>query len=382
MVWSYEGRELGTAEEWAFKSRTHTGQIRHVDTTNGTLTVDLIGSRERYTVDIPVQGLSFRGLASSWQRHMPQEGDFVEIGFGPSNRAYAVRVTTFLQQRSSGGYKLFADRAAQDAAFGRAFIPLDEGEFDLRSAGSSGYYFSNTGHATVFAGAVAVELDKLRNESVGTGNLWIRSGDGTEVRYGDVKRLLPGQFLETPVATNPAVAAAPKEWSVEVGKATLAATLLFYTETAGDVRDALGEPVPQGGTGQPLRYERTLYDPTGTSEILSVEVDVLGNVRVTQADTATLGGLDVSLGQAAPLSVAAGRVAVSARTGNIGLTAAGQVQLAGGGGTASDGVVLGSALSLYLTTQLSVLTAFGPSGPAIVPLVPGTQYSATVRAGV
>jgi len=87
-------------------------------------------------------------------------------------------------------------------------------------------------------------------------------------------------------------------------------------------------------------------------------------------------------GAASPLAVTFATVDVEAAVGNAKLGAKALVQLAGGGGTASDGVVLGVGLSTYLTTELSVLTAFGPSGPAVVPLVAGTQYSATVKASV
>lgn len=54
----------------------------------------------------------------------------------------------------------------------------------------------------------------------------------------------------------------------------------------------------------------------------------------------------------------------------------GQIKVGKG---ASQAAVLGDALSTWLTTNLSVATAFGPSGPAATGLVPGVQLSSTVK---
>lgn len=387
MVWDEDGPP--TYEEWNFKHRTHDGQIRHVNAVDGKITVQLFGSNEQYVVDIPVQELSFQGVGSSFQRAMPQTNSYARIGFGPQNNAYCVRLMTWNPSADNGMYGQLAALAQADrdaggvTGFGYVWRDLAEGEFDLRSKGGAGYYFTEDGHALFEAGPTTIELDKNRFESTGNAGLWVRGGDGTEVRSGDVKRLLPGAFEETPAVVNPTGAPAPKEWSIEVGVPTPVTgtpTLTLYTEQAGDVRDDLGKPVLLAG--KPVRYQETFYDAAGVLPTLTVTVDVLGNVDITQEDTAVPGGVKVNGGAASPLTVKFAQVDIEAGVGNAKLGAKGLVQLAGGGGSASDGVVLGSALSTWLTTQLSVLTAFGPSGPAVAPLVMGTQYSATVKASV
>ncbi len=62
------------------------------------------------------------------------------------------------------------------------------------------------------------------------------------------------------------------------------------------------------------------------------------------------------------------------KTGGAVSVDAGKIDL--GAGAVEKGV-LGDALNLYLTTKLSVPTAFGPSGPALLPLT--TELSTTVK---
>lgn len=61
---------------------------------------------------------------------------------------------------------------------------------------------------------------------------------------------------------------------------------------------------------------------------------------------------------------------------NVVIDAATKVELGAG---ASESLVLGDALSTYLTSKLTVATAFGPSGPSSVPLVAGIELSNLVK---
>lgn len=378
----------GTQEEWAFKSRTFTGQILGIDEENGKLTVQILGSRQKYDVDAPVFGLSVRGVKSSWMRHMPQVRDYVDISFGPDNRPRLHRVTTWKFRSDSGAWEEIAKTAAaNDGNLGLVWRKLRQGEFDLRSSGGAGYYFTADGHATIEAGPTSIELDKNRSESFGNAGLWVRRGDGVELRYGDVKRLLPGTFEESSVGTpglppNP-TAAAPKEWKRVLSFKTppLGTPVLnIEIEEAGDVRDDLGVPVV-GPYGTPLRYRRRFFDASGLIEALKVEVDALGNTKVTQADLAVPGGLEVTLGALSPLKTAAFSQTHEAQT-SMALSAQTTMDLTGltgvninAGGTADSVMVRGTELAVYFASKLSVLTAFGPSGPAIVPLAPGVELS-------
>ena len=366
---------LGTQAEYAFRSRIAPGQIVSVNPDAGTCTFQLLYSQEQHTCDLPVN-ISAQGLNSAWQRHMPQEKDYVEVAFDPVNRPFIVRHSLWTGPDSAGSYAKLATVAKNDpAGFGAIFRTLNRGEYDLRSSGGAGYYFNNVGHATISGGPTAIELDARRLESRGRANLWVRAGDGTSVRYGDVRRVLNPvtDFVESPVVANPTGAVVAKEWRAVVGGTpSVGVTVTLADLHAGDVRDDRGVVVVQSRSQLPLRARNTYYGASGTTAVLTVEVDAAGNVAVTQAATAALRGLDVSVTKAA----------VKSTVGDLGLTAQANVTLAGAGGVATDGVVLGSALSTYLTSQAFVLTALGPSSPIQVPLIAGVEYSETVKASV
>lgn len=372
-VWDPKSARPQTQKEWAYKSRTYVAQVVAVDPSVGTMDVILVGLRERYKVDTPTHGFSVQGVASSWSRYMPVENEYVHVAFDSANRPCFVGMATYLFESDSGMY------AKAAGYLGTTFRTLGKGEYDLRSSGGAGYYFDRFGHATLEAGVTTIELDRDRMESVGNSGLWVRGGFGTEVRWGDVKRLTTGT-APSAVLPSPATSVAAKEWRRTLGTNPLPGVNFYLeVEEVGDVRDDLGAVVV-GTAGQALRYRRRMYDATGTTPVYTAEVDVLGNVRVALGATAAV-GVEV-IGTSSPFRGTFRSVEVEAVVGSASVRAAGEVQLAGGGGTASDGVVLGSALSTWLQSQLSVLTAFGPSGPAIAPLVPGVQYSNTVKGSV
>lgn len=84
----------------------------------------------------------------------------------------------------------------------------------------------------------------------------------------------------------------------------------------------------------------------------------------------------VALAGMYPASQALGAGATHASAMVLSEPTGGQIHL---GKSASQAVVLGDAFSTWLTTSLSVATAFGPSGPAAVGLTPGAQLSSTVK---
>ena len=391
-VWD-DNLSSGTEEEWAFKSRTFTGQIKHVDEDSGKLTVDLLGSRERYYVDAPVQGLSVRGLFSSWQRHMPQEKDFVDITFGVDNRPHLVRVVSWTLNEDSGGWaQIKAAADANPSSFGTIWRKLAQGEFDLRSKGGAGYYFDRFGHATLEAGTTVLELDKSRSESFGNAGLWVRRGDGVEVRFGDVKRLLPGSFDETSVGgtgllPNP-TAPAPKEWSRKLTYSTPPLgipVLTLEVEQAGDVRDELGLPVP-GPFGVPLRYRHQLFDASGLQETIKVEIDALGSAQVTQGALAAAGGVNLSM-PTNPLVVSALSSSISTTSTNVLASAIPSGVLLGSSG-AAEAFVKGTSYAAALNPLLEglilaypALAAFLTAYAADNPLLP-SGVAATTAVGL
>lgn len=84
----------------------------------------------------------------------------------------------------------------------------------------------------------------------------------------------------------------------------------------------------------------------------------------------------VALAGLYPASQALGAGATHASAMVLSEPTGGQIHLGNG---ASQAAVLGDAFSTWLTTSLSVATAFGPSGPAAVGLTPGVQLSSTVK---
>lgn len=357
--------------EWAYKSRTYVGQIESVDPNNGVIKVHVQGIHESRNANIPLWGLHYDGYRSSWFRYMPEPGAFVKCSYGPRNELEVlgyeavgdeVDPTSDDQTGAStpqvGGY---ATIRKQSMSVGlKVFRPIQQGEFDLRSAGGAGFYASRDGVMTLEAGPRTFSLDKTRNEAVGVAGLHVLGDNGVEVRFGDVKRLLPGRALESAVLPIPAAAVAPKEWSVKVGYPTPplgVPALTFYSEQAGDIRDGLGAPVV-GSFGMPLRYQRVAYDASGLVPTLTVETDALGNTRVFQAATAI-----------------AGYHIESAALGGISLVAP---RLALGSKTATEPAVHGAVLATLLTTWAGIIGAAVGSLPPATPPLPTTAAGAAL----
>lgn len=408
MVWEHNDDLSGVQNEWAFKSRTFTAQIKGVVPETGTMTIELIGSRERYVVDIPVTGFSIKGQQSAWQRYMPTEREYVDITFDARNRPRVVGISLFSDNDSGAYAAVAAAKGVANKNLDLIFRRLARGEFDLRSSGGAGYYFSKDGHATLQAGTTTIELDKNRSESVGKAGLWVRGGDGAEVRHGDVKRLLPGTFDETSVGLIPPqltpnpTAVAPKEYRRELGKLVPGPIpLLLETLEVGDVRAGATDLfIPAlGPYGIPLRYRHKLFDATGLIPTLTVVVDALGNVKVTQDKLAVPGGIELVGGELSPLKTSFFSQSHAAAT-SIALSATTTLDLSSGagpgfmnlnaGGAADVFLVRGDDLKLWLDTTLKIwadthvhpTSAPGsPTGPAAVPLTaaPPTILSMTAK---
>lgn len=393
----YENAPADTAEaEWAYKSRTYYAQITDVDKVNGTVRLIVEGTHDAKKANLPLGALYYNGINSSWQRHMPTPGSVVNVTYGPRNElkivnyvAYGSDLTPAADGSNAaqiGGYGTLAKYAGDNTNSMQIFRTLDYGEFDLRSAGGAGYYFSKGGHATLNAGNISLDLDKNQGYLRGSAGLHRFGSDGTEVRFGDVKRLLPFTFSETGVVLpppapptpsliiNPGAPTVPKEWSVTVAKVLVpgATPLTLYQEIAGDVRDGLGAPELMIATTTPLRYRKTLYGMDGVLPIFDVKVDALGNCAVVQSLTASLKGIDVSMATN-PFTLSALSVGVTA-TATVNIQANATTDIGGiagvninAGGAADAHMMRAEDFATWLTSKLSVQTAFGPSGPAVAP---------------
>jgi hypothetical protein len=402
--------------EWSFKSRTFTAQVNTVDPERGVVKIQVIGTEEELEATIPLGGLSLNAFRSSWQRYMPQKKEFVKVCFGPLNQVEIVGYSAFGEQpdptakdgRSGspssfiGAYataQKIANRSSPSDQEGLGdFVQLKEGEFDSRSKGGAYIRGFDTGTLLFRAGGmVKLQMDKGRDEIVTRARTHGFCGDGTDNRFGEIKRPLgdPTQLPSPLDPTNPLTAThvphptgINKEWRVVVGYQALplpAPPLTLYQREIGHVVDNDGI-IEMGDSGLPLRHRARWYNDSGdtiipTNETLKVEVDHLGNVAVLQGDSAVLGGVKVAGGALSPLEVTFNEINVSSQLATT-IEAQTTLDLSGltgvninAGGAADQAVVRGDDLNLYLTTKLTVPTALGPSGPSTVPLMAGTELS-------
>lgn len=307
MRWPNPGDSLrrrhGLQDEQRWNSRIHVGQVVHVDEEAGTVDVHISGLSEIVRCVIALGGISVQGAHSSWMRYMPQVHDFVKVGFGPDNvpeclgaATWGHKVTTTSRSRglNRDGY-LAVSTAAEDRPAGLGpFRVLEQGEWDMRSSGGAYIWGSRAGTLLLSAGPIATEVDREAREVRSTTPHTRITDDGCDLRFGDVKRTVPPDFAPRTVASNPTGAAAPKEWRVEVGKATpVGAYLTFYRDEGGDIRDSLGLPELHSQSEFPLRYRKTTYDPTGLFETFTFEVDTAGNVNMEQVATALPSGFRI-----------------------------------------------------------------------------------------
>lgn len=287
-----------TQAEWAFKSRIYVGQIDSVDEEKGTADVIVGGTHDKIKTTIPLAGLSISGPLSSWMRYMPSPGDFVQVGYGPRNELEILGYTAFgvntsddstsytgntAQRVRSEGYASIAREASSDANGLAIFRKLRSGEFDARSTGGAGFWASREGTLVLEAGETTMTFNKANVDVRARSDMFAFGGDGTEVRFGDVKRkLLPTDFEESKVTPNLASALAPKELRVTVGYAVppLGVETSFASVAMGDVRDGFGLPVLNTNTGLPDRVKAQFFDPAGALALTTVEVDVAGNMRI------------------------------------------------------------------------------------------------------
>ena len=380
--------------EWSFHSRTYVAQIFDIDPVNGVAQVHVNGVQESRAVTIPMWAFNYNGPSSSWQRYMPEKNAFLKVAYGPRNEVEALGYALWghdLDPQGGaahpyiGGYATIRKLADANTNGMAIFRRLQPGEFDLRSSGGAGYYATRTGIMTVEAGPVYYRLDKSTSTARGNAQLHALGGGSSQIRIGDVYRVQSVKtFAESLVLPNPTGAPAAKEWQITVAAPnpldpTGQTSLSLFDVVAGDVRDATGFPVLQSVTQLPARYRSRAWDAPGLSPTVTVEVDSVGNIALTQSITATgtlpnTGGLRATTQSFGLSARTAGTVAAGT---TLDLTGASiNVNAAG---TANSAMVRGDALNLYLTTKLSVQTPLGPSGPALIPLTPGVELSLTAK---
>jgi hypothetical protein len=316
-------------------SRVMVGQVLNVDPNTGLLNVQLNDIPLAVEVTVPIK-FSANGVRSSWARYMPEAFTYVKVAFDPNNRP---KVVGFELPGSSdrsvfdGGYQLKNQLAAEGKL--RAFRPLQLGEHDLRSSGGAGYYFTRDGRGIIEAQNLSVTLD------ANTQSVVVESAEVVRIEtYGSAIGV-----DRSGVVPNVGSMSTPERVVVRVGAQLPTGVVQdAYKIEAGDLRDALGSSLVGPGAGF-TRMREQAWNAAG-AEVFTRQVDTTGAFEQSAI---------LSQSYTAP------RIILNA------------------GGPADDVAVRGRALSLWLTTQLSVATAFGPSGPALMPLREGVELSATLE---
>lgn len=369
--------------EVQYHNRIHIGQITGVREDDGIIYVTLV-SGAKHKMPIPVFGFSMplisadeqttlrEGARASWMRYMPQVGDFVKVGYGLDNRPEVIGSATWgdlpderAPQGQLGGYALISRARDRGDAGLNTFFKLRQGEWDMRSTGNAYIRGGRFGTLTLAGGGVVLLMKKEQEELMSRAGLYSFDSTGAKFVLGDVKRQLPTDFQPTQVMGS------GKELDLDVSHQAApspAPPNAYYRQRAGDLRDASGI-TEVSSASQPLRYQEQVFDglPQVAQPVSYLrEVDAQGNIAETQGSLATqhtvtgsplaefsrTGYLTMNYNAATSITIDSTRI-------NLGAT------------SASEPMLRGNAFNTYLTTTLSVQTAMGPSGPAIVGLVAG-----------
>lgn len=333
-------------------NRTYIGEIRDVDPATGLALVRLT-SGAPVTAVIPVGGLvpplvdqdgNTRRSAAlmSWSRFMPDVGSYVKVTFGPDNRPEIIGAATWgeLPERRGppghlGGY----------AALAELDVPtLKPGEWDKRSAGNAYMHGRRNGTLFLAGGDQSVTLRRGQGRAdVNAGLLYVTT-PGSKLRFGKVKRVQPGDLIESDVGG--------EEFLVEVSNSVApgAPAQEFYRLHAGNLQE------------DPLVFREEILDgqvQVGQARPYVREVDSSGNITEAQGEGATAHTITGS--SVASFSRSGYRTLRYQAQASITLDSA---RVALGSASAGQPVPLGQALvdALQLIT---VPTALGPSGPPI-----------------
>ena len=383
---------------WQLYNRTYNARVEYVNVAKGTMRIlvldDLGIGRE--DVEINWGRFSFTGTKdpesqqivdafdSSWDRHCPTEGDIIVVAFGPKNE---VKMLGYGQTSGLNAalYALKNDATQKTLIPNADFRILQRGEWDKRSSG--GAYIAGLQNGELFfsAGALTTtRLSKLRNEHKTTTGLWTTTAQGSQLRFGTVKRLLPGTYAETDLSLLDPTAL--QEWSVSVATALPGgvASTLVATEELGAIRSSIGAPV-LSGLALPLRSRKTVWAPGTTSlqpEVSRVasykaQIDAEGNVEVSLAPSAVKASLT---GVAAGLSATILNLDVTALgSASIGSTVSTSIDSVGPTSLTSDTLVsLGSKEAIdfvikgttFLAELLPVLSSIAAAQTALATALP------------
>lgn len=342
------------APEWFLKSRLMQGEVTAYDPENGTVTVVDIDNR----ADGPICGLelpcpfslsTYLGFKSAWQRFAPSIGDIALVAYDTRSEPRIVAFVPYQALNRAHGAQAQMrklardDRAKKKFPYGD-FQALRSGEWDMRSSGGAYIYGSAEGQLLLSGGPTTYlrmegkDLNEVRSE----GGLWVLNSQGSQVRIGDVKRLVPSPTDPTKAIAESDMSlldpTAFKEFKVHIENPALPLPLWIADYQLGAVRDSVGAPI-FATTGGLARRRTVIYTPTSTAAapvpVFSETVDATGSVS-----REFLGSTEVTLAPSANLLETyltsthnAGAVTVNATAGALALSSSGATTITSGGAT-------------------------------------------------
>lgn len=363
-----------------------TGTITQVNAKNHSVNIQCHRFAEEL-VQVPL----FRNPSG---RDLPQKGDIaivifdnrlhpIVIGFYPkfisnqidTNEVYPLQEGEILLQSSFGGRLMMLQNGVM-----RFSNWLDQG---IEIDGNSGSFIlrspskKDTFHGVVersgwirrksvvgvFGAASLFELDNLESviQKIGDisspGSIVTDTAGGQETFEKRLEIKIPGsQTAATPNGINLI------EETIGTGIIPNDPTGLAYTETLSS-QSAL-----------PLRKKTIYYDPTGTTELLTEEIDCNGNLKLFISPTASMG---INIDAVVPALLSLLNLTVNA-TGQISLNGS-MINLNG----STDNVVLATMLSTIFNEHVHTYDDAGTPSVTLtplVPMVPSSVSSLTVKA--
>lgn len=272
-------------------NRTIRAQVTSVNHENGyvLITYESMPGGGKYAT-VPPLWMSFPEAnigGPAWGRYMPQQSDLIKVSFDYDDRPHVIGYdivagkvgvanNTFGWPQLHDQYKAGQSSSDPKKAKFAQFTPLNPGEYDFMSSGGAYIYGNNRGRLYLAGGSVSVALVKNDLRINQRAQLWYHVADDCELRFGQVRRVVTSDGLETAIGDKKQMEFnLMMKNTVSAGSSTNLSSL-----KVGNVRsnsDGAEENTPSAGSA--LRFSYKSYNDSG-EETLHNAIDKLGNWEV------------------------------------------------------------------------------------------------------
>jgi len=270
-------------------SSLHRAHITDVNIEKGTVKISLEAIRYDAEITMPMLAMSYDknsivnnrvdATKFSWGRYIPQIGDIIVVGFGPTGELFAIS-----SMPMNFGYFNVADQDQlnqEKGGTGWSKISRGElkpGDWDFKSSRNSTFYLGDRAKlASGVASFTATSNDQTANISA---PLISQNFGPSYSRYGAAKRQILPTESETYIFAIPVVKYA-QEYSIyaNTSSAVPGVSNQLARLTLGDVVDDLTKQVkiPTINPAMPLRYYFSTFDSTYLMSAYEASIDALGN---------------------------------------------------------------------------------------------------------